>query len=109
MPVRALNIVLGIWLFISAFIWPHSGAQRANTWMLGLLCVLFAIASMSVPSVRYLNTVLAIWLFISAFTLPRVSAATTWNNALVAIGIFAVSLVPTRPGEADRFLRRRPA
>jgi hypothetical protein len=52
---------------------------------------------------RFLNTLLAIWLFITAFAIPHVSSATVWNNALVAIAIFVVSLMPSgvaagRPG-----------
>lgn len=95
---RALNIILGIWLFISAFVWDHTAAQRTNTWILGVLCVAFALIALGVPMVRYLNTILAIWLFISAFALPDVSIGTVWNNALVAIAIFIISLVPGGAG-----------
>jgi hypothetical protein len=92
---RALNVILGIWLFLSAFIWPHGQAQMTNTWILGVLAVVFALASMYVRvEARYLNTLLAIWLFISAFALPRLNVATVWNNAIVAILMFIVSLVP---------------
>jgi hypothetical protein len=89
---RIINVVLGIWLFISAFIWPHSQAQLTNTWIVGVLCVLFALIALRVHEARYLNTALAVWLFISAFALPHVSVGTVWNNALVAIAIFFVSL-----------------
>jgi hypothetical protein len=90
-----LNILLGIWLFISAFVWTHSQAQLTNTWILGVLCVVFALIAMRMQQVRYLNTALAVWLFISAFALPGSSRATVWNNALVAIAIFVVSLAPS--------------
>jgi hypothetical protein len=98
-PVRYLNVLFGVWLFISAFLWPHSSAQMTNTWIMGVLCVVFALLAMVSPPVRFLNTLLAIWLFISAFSLPTLSVATTWNNFLVAIAIFIVSLIPS-PGEA---------
>ena len=94
---RVVNILLGVWLFISAFVWPHSQAQMTNTWILGVLCVIFALVAMALPWVRYLNTLLAIWLFISAWALPTVSVGTIWNNVLVAIAVFIVSLVPTGP------------
>jgi hypothetical protein len=54
---------------------------------------------MGVPWVRYLNTLLAIWLFISAWALPSVSAGTIWNNVLVSIAIFVLSLIPSSPNE----------
>ena len=105
---RALNGVLGVWLFISAFIWPHTGAQMTNTWILGALCVIFAVIALGSPTTRWLNTVLAIWLFISVWALPHQSAATMWNNALVAIAIFLLSLVPG-PGERPLAPSRTPA
>ena len=95
MAGRTLNILLGIWLFISAFVWSHTRAQMTNTWILGVLCVVFAIIALRVEQVRFLNTALAVWLFISAFLLPSTSRATVWNNALVAIAIFVVSLTPS--------------
>lgn len=105
MSARAVNVVLGIWLFISAFAWPHSHAQMANTWILGVLCVAFALIAARSPSVRYLNTALAVWLFISAFALPTAEIGTIWNNALVAVAIFIVSLVESDTGE---IIRRQP-
>ncbi len=97
---RLINVLLGVWLFISAFLWPHTYEQMTNTWILGVLCVVFALIAMRVPQARYLNTALAVWLFISAFALPRATTGTLWNNILVAIAIFVVSLAPSgaRPG-----------
>lgn len=91
---RVANIILGIWLFISAFLWPHGYTQMTNTWIVGVLCVAFALIATRVSEVRYLNTILAIWLFISAWVLPTATAGTRWNNVLVAIAIFFVSLAP---------------
>ncbi len=105
---RIINVILGVWLFISAFVWQHTQAQMTNTWILGVLCVIFALVAMAVPWVRYLNTLLAIWLFISAWALPSVSPGTIWNNVLVAIAIFIVSLVPSGPtATAPGFYGRR--
>ena len=93
---RAVNVILGVWLFISAFVWPHTTAERGNTWILGVLCVAFALIALREPSVRWLNTALAVWLFISVWALPHANLGTMWNNALVAIAVFVVSLVPGR-------------
>jgi SPW repeat-containing protein len=91
---RGINILAGVWLFISAFVLPHESAMFTNTWILGILAVIFAITAMRYPAVRYLNTLLAIWLFISAFALPHVNNVPVWNNAIVAIVIFVISLIP---------------
>ncbi len=92
---RGVNYLLGIWLFLSAFVWDHGIAQRTNTWILGVLCVAFALIAIHTPAVRRLNTALSIWLFISVWALPHHSRATMWNNAIVAIVVFLLSLVPS--------------
>jgi phosphoglycerol transferase MdoB-like AlkP superfamily enzyme len=92
LSARIVNLVLGVWLFISAFVWQHDAAQMTNTWILGVLAVIFSLVAMRVQPVRYLNTLLSIWLFISAFALPHLHRGTVWNNALVALVMFFVSL-----------------
>ncbi len=90
---RYANIVLGIWLFISAFTWPHSSAQMTNTWVMGVITVIVGIVSIGAPSWRYINTIVGAWLIISSFALRRVTRGTFWNNLLVGIAILLVSLV----------------
>jgi hypothetical protein len=95
MSPRLINAVVGVWLFLSAFLWPHTRAQMFNTWISGVLCVVFAVAGIAAPGARHLNTALAIWIFVSSWTIPSSSAATLWNNVLCAIAIFVVSLIPS--------------
>lgn len=92
---RFLNIVVGVWLFVSAFIWPHTHASRTNTWIVGALCALFAVVALRSPPVRWLNTVLAVWLFFSALSIYHLSGGTFWNNFIAAIVMFIASLVPS--------------
>jgi len=92
---RLVNVTLGVWLFISAFLWPGSHAHVTNTWICGVLCVVFAITGISVPWARYLNTALAVWLYVSAWALQTQHIAALWNNVLCAIAIFVISLVPS--------------
>jgi hypothetical protein len=98
------NVVLGIWLFISAFIWHHSQAQFTNTWIMGIVVAVVAVLSLSVPAFRYVNTLAGAWLIISGFALPRATYGTTWNNVLVGIVVLALSLVPSL---ADRTIGQR--
>ncbi len=102
---RYWNIALGVWLFISAFVWPHSLSQQSNTWICGVLAVIFALVALAYPVARYLNTALAVWLFISAWALPTFSPGTVWNNVLVALAIFFISLVPSERGRVARPLQ----
>lgn len=91
---RWLNIAVGVWLFISAFIWAHSYAQFTNTWIIGIACVVLAAIAMRVEQIRYLTAALAIWLFISSWALPTHMAGTVWNNILSSIAMFVIALAP---------------
>ncbi|HEX3866835.1 MAG TPA: hypothetical protein VHV78_08790 [Gemmatimonadaceae bacterium] len=90
---RIVNVILGAWLFISTFAWPHTAQSRINTWSLGLLIVLFAIFSIAQPTVRRLNTMAAVWLFFSSLAISQLAQATAWNNMIVAIAVFVVSFI----------------
>jgi hypothetical protein len=87
-------MVLGIWLFISAFVWPHTPAQRADTWIVGVVFVIFSALAMSDDRLRFVNTLASVWLFIYTLAAPHVTSATLWNNLIVAAVVFALSLVP---------------
>ena len=89
---RIVNCLLGNWLRISGFVWQHVYAQRVNAWLVGVLIALVALASLSAPSIRYLNTILAVWLFISPWALHGANRGTVWNNVLVAVVVFCLSL-----------------
>ncbi len=87
-----INLIVGIWLFISAFLWPHTPAMRADTWIVGALIVLFSLLAMGTPSVRYVNTVLAVWLFVTTLAFHSISVGTLWNNIIASIIVFVASL-----------------
>lgn len=91
---RGMNLMLGFWLIISAFVWEHTGPERANSWVVGALVIAIALVASSVSAARWVNTGLAVWLFASVWLLPHDNVATAWNNALVAIAVFVISLVP---------------
>lgn len=94
MPARFLNVVVGAWLFVSAFIWTHSPAEFTNTWICGVLAVAFAVIAMTQPMARFLNTLLAVWLVIGTLAFHWVSAGTLWNNLISAAVMFVASLAP---------------
>ena len=106
---RLIEVTLGVWLFVSAFLWPELRVRVTNTWISGVLCVTFAIAGMGLSWARTFNSALAIWLFVAAWALPIAHVATLWNNVLCSIALFVVSLVPsdttTLPGGLGRLAR----
>jgi hypothetical protein len=99
-PARVVNALLGMWLFFSGFVWDHTPPQRVNAWAVGALCVAVALVALAAPVLRRLNTALSAWLFASVWMLPHASSVTMWNDAVVAVAIFAFSLVPSRRAEA---------
>lgn len=90
--MSGVNLVLGVWLIISAFIWPHSAAAQVNTWVLGIIIAAIAVIAYGVPQLRWLNALAAVWLFFSTFAIRHDTVGTVWNNVIVAIIVFAVAI-----------------
>lgn len=93
---RWTNVVLGAWLFASAFLWRHTEASFFNTWIVGVIIVAVALGAMAVPALRYVNTAVAMYLFLTSIFVPHVFLASAWHNGIVAVAVFLVSLVPSR-------------
>src|SRR3954471_5600697 len=94
---RWAHFVIGIWLIISAFAWPHAAGARANTWILGVLIAIASLWALHTPGARFLNTLFAIWLFFATLVLYHVSGATVWHNLIAAVAVFVLSLIPSPP------------
>jgi len=93
MSTRALNAVLGLWLFFTPFLWRHTMTQRWNAWVVGFLAVTDTLAQLSgQKGARYANAALGVWLIISAFLLPRLQTATLWNGMLVGFAMVFLAL-----------------
>lgn len=91
---RFANAAIGAWLTLSAFLWLHTESSRTNTWVVGLFMVAAALWAASAPAVRWFNTVLAIWLALTTLAMADIRPGTFWNNLLVAVVAFALSLIP---------------
>ena len=92
MSLRILNVLIGTWLFISAFMWPHSPLEAAFTMACGGLSVVLALATIYHRGFRYLNAGLAVVLFVSTIVLAAWRGPTMWHNAVVAIALFVLAL-----------------
>ncbi len=94
MSPRLLNAILGVWLILSSFLWIHTRSQFINAWLVGIFIFLTAVSSIESPSLRVVNTVLAVWLFLSSWAFQGAAAETIWNNTVVAVVVFSLSLTP---------------
>ena len=97
---RIANIILGVWLVLSSFIWRDTAAEFANAWIVGVVIVLVSLAAFWAPNLRHVNCAMAGWLFLSAWWMRWQRTATFWNTVVVAVLVFAFSLIPT-PGESE--------
>jgi hypothetical protein len=102
---RVANMGLGAWLIASAFQWPHVQVQQTNALVVGIASIAVAALAVRQERLRWLNVALSAWLFASVFLLPHVSRATSWSNALTALAMLVVALVPNRVGTVSEMMR----
>ena len=88
---RYANILLGLWLFLTAFAWRHAPAAWANTWIVGLLVVAVAIWGLTYPGLWRVNALLGVWLIVAALVFPHLLGASRANNIVVGFLITTVS------------------
>jgi hypothetical protein len=94
-----VNIALGSWLLVSAFLWRQSSALFVNSLLMGFIVIASTVVARVVPGVRYVTAAAGVWLVASLFAWPIVSAPAVWNNCMVGAAIALVSLIG--PLEAD--------
>jgi len=92
---RYTNMALGLWLFVSAFAWPHTASTRINTCMVGLFVAIAATMAAGVSVFRQLTSVLAVWLLFTTLLVYPASTITFWSNILTAVAVLVVSLIPS--------------
>jgi hypothetical protein len=99
MTARIFNVLIGTWLFLSAFAWPHQSAQGFSALVCGVLTVLFALATIYLPNVCSLTAATAVLLFMTSIASATRLDRTLWHNAVIAIAIFVAALLdPAAPG-----------
>lgn len=93
MTARIFNVLLGTWLFLSAFAWPHDSAQGFIALVCGALTVFLSLLTIYLPNVRYLTAANAVILFIASIAASSHWNRTFWHNAVIAIAIFVAALL----------------
>jgi len=104
MTTRIFNILMGVWLFASAFVLPQGRGQIASTAICGLLTILFsALTSYDLRS-RYLTEAVGVLVVVLAFIAHPLGSATFWHNGVMGISI-AVAAWSDRGRLADLYER----
>jgi len=107
MIARVTTVLLGVWLFMSTFLWQHHPDQVINGWVCGLFTILFAAMAIAQPMMRHLGAAFAVWIFFSAFVVTSVSLATVISTAVAGALIFGLSMAPNQPHNESGMPRAR--
>lgn len=94
MAARTLTLMLGLWLFFSAFAWPRTPASFANAAAVGVLACVAGLAAMWRSRARLAGAALSAWLLAAALLLQQRAAWVRLNDVAVALALLLVSLVP---------------
>jgi hypothetical protein len=97
--VPYVNVALGIWLIVSAFLWRHSRADFANAVAMGIVIAGSAAISLRRPAARLATTAAGVWLIASLFAWSPQTPGTIWNTFFVGAAVVLASLIG--PSDAD--------
>ena len=104
MTARIFNMLMGLWLFASAFVLPQGRGQLAWTAVCGALTALFAALTSYNRRSRYLTAAVGALVVVLAFAIHPLGGATFWHNAIMGISIVAAAWADRGP-LADRYER----
>jgi len=104
MTTRIFNILMGLWLFVSAFVLPQGRGQVASTAICGVLTIVFAALTSYDRRSRYLTEAIGALVVVLAFAVHPLGSATFWHNGVMGISI-AVGAWADRGPLAERYER----
>jgi hypothetical protein len=101
--LSGVNIIAGIWLFISPFILGFSGVGTAlwNALIIGVAITIMALVRVTNPlqyeGVSWMNFVLGIWLVISPFILAYSWVGVAlWNSIIVGAIVLVLAAISAK-------------
>lgn len=89
---RTTIVVLSGWVLFAGYLWPHTTAHLLNNWIVGLGLLIFGTVAYGRPWARFVTLALAAWLFFYSALFSHSDPRTFWNDAMVAVVVFALSL-----------------
>ncbi len=97
-----INLILGIWLFVSPWVLGFIGATNAatNAWAVGVIVAILALLAIFAYQQweEWINAAIGVWLFVSPWVLHvNGESHILWNSlivgaALVVLALWSVSL-----------------
>jgi len=108
-----LNLLVGIWLFISAFVVPANGAMTTNNVICGIVVVVLAairaFGAFDAGWLSWLNALVGLWVIISPWAVAGGQGGPTQGTiacnvitgaAVVILGCWSAIATGTQPGGA---------
>lgn len=100
-----VNLILGVWLFITPFVFgmiPVAGAAAWNGYIFGGIVAVLSVWALAQPRAweEWVNLVIGIWLILSPFILTFTNqTAAMWNHLIVGIivGVDALWAATAKP------------
>ena len=92
----AWHMALAGWLLFSSFALPYGPNGIAFTALLAVLIGTIGLASPGLPGLRFVNTGLATLLAATALLMADIEWLARINSLLVALVVFALSVIPGR-------------
>jgi hypothetical protein len=92
----AWHMALAGWLLFSSFALPYGPNGMAFTALLAVFIGTIGLASPGLRGLRFVNTVLATILAITALMMADIEWLARINSLVVALVVFALSVVPGR-------------
>ena len=90
------SLLLGGWLFVSAFLLPHTWDSCAASWIMGSTIAMNAFAAIWAAPARYFNALLGLMSLGWQTTAAAHEPATLTNGVLVSGLVIVLSVLPAR-------------
>jgi len=90
---RVAIVMLSVWVLFSGNMWPHTRANQINNAAVGAALFHFGVISINHEWARWVTLALGLWLFAFTIFISGGNAVTYWNNAMIALAVFILSLV----------------
>ncbi len=95
MTPRIFITMIGAWLLVSGFAWPHSRVEVLNLIAVGVLAPVFTWLSTVRDWARYVSAAAGVWLILTTLRFGTITHVTLVHNLIMGTSIFVASLVAT--------------
>lgn len=98
---RCGDLLVGVGLQASVFLWPHSDASRVSAWLPGLLISTIALLSMGAPPMRWLNAFVAMWLILWTMAAASTEPLAYFTGIVSGLLVLILSAIPSKSAATD--------